>query len=148
MEVFTLYAHLSEIAPGLAAGKVVKSGETIATMGRTSNTRERISLERAHVHFEINLFVSDRFPAWFRKEHPKERDDHGIWNGMNMLGIDPRLVLLEEQAQGARFSFLKLIQSRPELCRVLIRDADFTFPKRYPMLVQPNPVAQKEGTAG
>ena len=148
MEVFTIYAHLSGFAPGLAPGKAVKAGEVIATMGRTSNTRERISLERAHVHFEIDLFITDRFPAWFKKENPRQPDDHGIWNGMNMLGIDPRQVLLEQQAQGPRFSLLKFIQSRPELCRVLIRDADFSFPKRYPMLVQPNPTAQKEGTAG
>jgi peptidoglycan LD-endopeptidase LytH len=146
LEVFTLYAHLSDFAPGLVAGKAVKAGEVIATMGRTSNTRERISLDRAHVHFEINLFLSDRFPAWFRKEHPRERDDHGIWNGMNMLGLDPRLIL-EQQRQGG-FSLLKFIQTRPELCRVLIRDTDFSFVRRYPMLVQANPVAQKEGIAG
>ncbi len=148
MEIFTLYAHLSDFASGLAAGKSVKAGETIATMGRTSNTRERISLERAHVHFEINLFVSDRFSTWYKKEHPKEPDDHGIWNGVNLLGLDPRLILLEQQAQGTKFSLLKFIKSRPELCRVIVRDANFSFPKRYPMLIRPNPLAQKEGVAG
>jgi murein DD-endopeptidase MepM/ murein hydrolase activator NlpD len=148
MEVFTLYAHLSDFANGVAPGKPVKAGEVIATMGRTSNTRERISQERAHVHFEINLFVSDRFSTWYKKEHPKQPDDHGIWNGMNFLGIDPRLVLLEQQAQGAKFSLLKFVQGRPELCRVLVRAANFSFPKRYPMLVCANPVAQKEGIAG
>src|SRR5687768_4778235 len=117
MEVFTLYAHLSDFTAGIVVGKIVKAGETIATMGRTSNTRERISIERAHVHFEINLFITDQFPVWFRKEHPKERDEHGIWNGMNMLGLDPRLLFLEQQAQGARFSLLKHVQGRPELCR-------------------------------
>src|ERR1043166_2995490 len=147
MEVFTLYAHLSDFAPGLAAGKTVKVGEVIATMGRTSNTRERISIERAHVHFEINLLISDRFSAWFKKEHPKEPDDHGIWNGMNMAGIDPRLVLLEQQAQGGKFNLLKFVQNRPELCRVLVRDTNFSFIKRYPTLVRPNPLAQKEGMA-
>jgi peptidoglycan LD-endopeptidase LytH len=147
IEVFTIYAHLSEFVPGLTRGKAVKAGETIATMGRTSNTRERISLERAHVHFEIDLFVTDRFSAWFKKEHPKEKDDHGVWNGMNMLGLDPRQVLLEQQALGPRFSLLKYIQTRPELCRILVRDANFSFPKRYPMLVRPNPLTQKEGIA-
>jgi hypothetical protein len=34
------------------------------------------------------------------------------------------------------------------LCRVLARKADMPFAKRYPMLVAPNPVAQKEGVAG
>lgn len=148
MEIFTLYAHLSDFAPGLARGKAVKAGEVIATMGRTSNTRERISLERAHVHFEVNLFVSDRFPAWFKKQHPREQDDHGVWNGMNLVGLDPRQILLDQRAAGAKFSLTRFIQSRPELCRVMVRDAQFSFTKRYPMLVRPNPVAEKEGTAG
>jgi len=148
MEVFTLYAHLSDFAPGLKAGKAVKAGETIAIMGRTSNTRERISPERAHVHFEINLFVNEHFAAWYKKEHPKDPDDHGMWNGINLLGLDPRLILLEQQAQGAKFSLVKFVQSRPELCRVLVRDASFPYLKRYPMLLHPNPVAEKEGVAG
>lgn len=148
MEVFTVYAHLSAFAPGLRTGKTVQAGEVIATMGRTSNTGERISLERAHVHFEINLFVSDRFSAWYKREHPKQPDDHGIWNGMNLLGLDPRLIFLEQQAQGAKFSLLKFVKSRPELCRVIVRDANFSFPKRYPSLIRPNPLAQKEGVAG
>ncbi|HWN96219.1 MAG TPA: M23 family metallopeptidase [Methylomirabilota bacterium] len=148
MEVFTLYAHLSGMPAGVQPGKPVKAGEVIATMGRTSNTRERISQERAHVHFEINLLVSDRFSTWYKKMHPKERDDHGVWNGMNLMGLDPRLVLLEQQARGAKFSFMKFVQNRPELCRVMVRDTSISFAKRYPMLVQSNPVAQKEGVAG
>lgn len=148
MEVFTLYAHLSAFAPGLKVGQAVRAGEVIATMGRTSNTRERISQERAHLHFEINLFNNDRFPTWYKKENPKTPDDHGMWNGMNLMGLDPRLVFLDEQAQGARFSLVKFVQSRPELCRVFVRDASLPFVKRYPMLVRPNPLAQKEGVAG
>lgn len=148
IDVFTLYAHLSDVVAGVQSGKTVKAGEAIATMGRTSNTRERISQERAHVHFEIDLFVSDRFSAWYKKEHPKERDDHGIWNGMNMVGLDPRLVFLEQQSLGAKFSLLKFIQSRPELCRVLVRDMSVSFVKRYPMLLRQNPLAEKEGIAG
>ncbi len=148
MEVFTLYAHLSGFALGLKAGQTVKAGETIATLGRTSNTRERISQERAHVHFEINLFVNERFPVWYKKEHPKDPDEHGPWNGINLLGLDPRLILLDQQAQGAKFSLVKFIQSRPELCRVLVRDTSFPYLKRYPMLLRSNPVAEKEGVAG
>lgn len=148
MEVFTVYAHLSDFAPGLARGKGVRAGEVIATMGRTTNTRERISQERAHVHFEINLFVSDNFSTWYKKEMPKQPDDHGTWNGMNLVGLDPKLIFLEQQALGAKFSLVKFIQNRPELCRALVRDSNFSFPKRYPALVRPNPVAQKEGIAG
>jgi peptidoglycan LD-endopeptidase LytH len=148
LEVYTLYAHLGAFANGLAAGKAVKAGETIATMGRTTNTRERISKERAHVHFEVNLFLTDRFSTWYRKHHPKEKDEHGIWNGMNFVGLDPRLVLLEQQTKGGRFNLVEFVKSRPELFRAVVRDTSFSFARRYPALIRPNPVAQKEGTAG
>lgn len=148
LEVFTLYAHLSAFADGLRPGKTVKGGEVIATMGRTSNTRERISLERAHVHFEIDLVVSDKFSTWYKKHHPKDPDDHGMWNGLNLAGLDPRLVLLEQQAKGSRFSLVEFIRARPELCRVFVRDANFSLLKRYGPLVIPNPAAQRAGIVG
>lgn len=148
MEVFTLYAHLGAFADGLQPGKPVKTGQVIATMGRTSNTRERISKERAHVHFEVDLFLNDRFSAWYKKSHPRDPDDHGPWNGINLVGLDPRLVLLEQQAKGTKFNLVEFVRSRPELCKVLVRDANFAFVKRYPMLVTANPTATREGVAG
>src|SRR5262249_52434230 len=63
LEIYSLYAHLSKIAPDLQVGQTVRGGETIAIMGRTSNTRETISKERAHVHFELDLFINDRFAS-------------------------------------------------------------------------------------
>ena len=53
IEIYSLYAHLSAVRPGLKIGQAVKAGEVIATMGRTSNTAERIAKWRAHVHFRI-----------------------------------------------------------------------------------------------
>src|SRR5215469_6172859 len=88
LEIYSLYAHLSEIEPGIAAGKQVKAGEQIAIMGRTSNTSERISKDRAHCHFELNVFVNENFSSWYRKNFPGERNDHGIWNGQNLNGLD------------------------------------------------------------
>ena len=37
-------------------------------MGRTANTHEGISKDRAHVHFELNLLVNDRFADWYQEE--------------------------------------------------------------------------------
>lgn len=148
IEVFSTYAHLREVREDLQPGKPVKSGETIGLMGRTANTREGISKERAHVHFELNLFVNERFPAWYKKTYPKQRNDHGEWNGQNTLGIDPRAVFLEQRAQGDKFNLVKLIASQPELCRVTVRATDFPWLKRYAPFVRPNPAAAKEGIAG
>ena len=80
----------------MKVGQPVKAGETVAVMGRTANTREGISKDRAHVHFELNLLVNDRFASWYKKTFPGQRNDHGEWNGQNLLGIDPRAILLAE----------------------------------------------------
>src|SRR5437667_4454895 len=117
-------------------------------MGRSANTAEGISKERAHVHIELNLFVNDRFAGWYKRTFPGQRNDHGNWNGQNLLGLDPRLILLEEHAQGPKFSLLNFLQHQTELCRVLVRKSDFPWLKRYPALVRPNPVATREGIAG
>ena len=146
IEIYSLYAHLSAVRPGLKIGDAVKAGDVIATMGRTSNA-ETILKERAHVHFELNMLVNDRFATWFKK-NSTERNDHGEWNGQNLNGLDPRDILLAEHADGAKFSLLNYLRSQTELCRVLVRATSFPYLKRYPMLVLPNPKAEREGVAG
>ena len=148
MEIFSLYAHLHSIRDGLKAGDAVKAGEVIAIMGRTANTSETITKDRAHVHFELDLFVNDRFSEWFRRNLPGERNDHGIWNGQNLNGIDARLILLQQQRQGDKFSLLDYLRSETELCRVFVRSTNFPWLRRYAPLVKRNPVAEKEGVAG
>jgi len=146
MEVCSLYAHLSAVRPGLTIGQPVKAGETIATMGRTSNTRQRISIDRAHVHFELDFVVNERYGAWHKSAIPGERNDHGDWNGKNLLGIDPRAILVA-QHNAPKFSLREFVSSQTELCRVLVHSTNFSWLRRYPMLVRPNSVAEKQGVA-
>ena len=47
-----------------------------------------INRERSHLHFEINLYLSDRFDAWMARYSPRVRNDHGRWNGLNLIGFD------------------------------------------------------------
>lgn len=137
LEIYSLYAHLSAIRSGLKTGQNVKAGETIGTMGRTSNTRQRISQERAHLHFEINLLVNDRFLAWHKKNFPGQRNDHGVWNGRNILALDPRALFLAQKQLGSKFSLKDHIQNQTALCRVLVRDNEFPYVKRYAGLIEP-----------
>lgn len=148
IELYSLYAHLSRVAENLKAGQSVKTGDVIATMGRTSNTREGISKDRAHCHFELDLLVNERFASWYAKTSPGQRNDHGGWNGQNLTGLDPRAILQEQQAQGTNFSLTQFIRKQTPLCRVFVRKTDFPWLRRYPQLVRPNPAAQKEGVAG
>jgi hypothetical protein len=146
LEIYSLYAHLSEISPALKIGDAVKAGQVIATMGRTSNA-EVITKDRAHVHFELNMLMNDNFAAWFKKTST-ERNDHGEWNGQNLNGLDPREILIGEHNPVKKFSLLDFIRSQTELCRVLVRDTNFPYLKRYPQLVLKNPVAEQQGVAG
>ncbi len=148
IEIYSLYAHLREVRADLKIGQSVKRGENLATMGRTTNTREGISKDRAHVHFELNLFYNDRFESWHKKTSPNQRNDHGVWNGQNFVGLDPRQLLLEAHAQGDKFSLTQFIRHQTELCRVTVRVTSFPWLKRYPQLVKSNPRAEKEGIAG
>ncbi len=148
LEVYSLYAHLKKIREDLKIGQAVKSGEAIATMGRTTNTREGISRDRAHVHFELDLLVNEGFPRWYKTAFPTQRNDHGEWNGQNLLGVDPRLVLLEQHRQGTHFNLVNFVRNQAELCRVLVRATNFPWLDRYPALVERNPLAEKEGVAG
>jgi len=148
LEIYSLYAHLREVRHDLKPGQAVRAGEAIAVMGRTANTHEGISKDRAHVHFELNLLVNDRFASWQKKTGPGRRNVHGEWNGQNLLGIDPQRVLVEGREQGARYSLLNFLQRQAELCRVAVRKTDFPWLRRYHALVRPNPAAQKEGVAG
>jgi murein DD-endopeptidase MepM/ murein hydrolase activator NlpD len=148
LEVYSNYAHLSEVREGLKAGQTVKAGERIATMGRTTNTRQSITKDRAHVHFELNLLLNERFAQWVKSRRPDQRNDHGDWNGQNMAGMDPRLILTGQNSQKAGFSIVQFVRSQTELCRILVRGKEISFARRYPALVRANPLTDKEGIGG
>ena len=148
LEVYSLYAHLSAVRDGLKAGDRVRAGEVIATMGRTSNTRQRITPDRAHCHFELDLVASERYAAWHASRLPDQRNDHGNFNGYNLIGFDPAAVFHEQARLGAKFSLVRFLQGQPEMFRVAVRVPTLPWVRRYAALVQPNPVAQREGVAG
>ncbi len=136
-ELFTLYAHLARVEDRIAPGLEVRCGEPLGVMGRTANTRSGISKDRAHLHFEINLLVNDRFDDWHRKHFPGQRNDHGIWNGRNMLGIDPLPLILQQHHDPSLLDLSALIRQPPVLCRTLVRSTDFDWLHRYPATVEP-----------
>jgi murein DD-endopeptidase MepM/ murein hydrolase activator NlpD len=148
LELYSTYAHLSAIAPNLAVGDAVQAGERIGTLGRSTNTRQSIAKERAHLHFELNLRISDRFTAWQQQNEPGQRNDHGEFNGRNFLGLDPFRVFHEQLRLRTNFSLTRLLAQQTELCRVVVRAIDFPWLRRYPQLVEPNPRARREGVAG
>jgi murein DD-endopeptidase MepM/ murein hydrolase activator NlpD len=148
LQVFSLYAHLDEIRPDLKPQSRVRAGERIGTMGRTANTAQGISKERAHLHFELAVFLNENFSEWYRKTFPGQRNDHGIWNGQNLVGFDPVAVFTAQRRLGDAFSLLEHLRSRRELFRVQVRRAEFSWIKRYQPLARTNPAPAAEDVAG
>lgn len=147
LEVFTLYAHLRDVAAGLREGGTLRQGQRLGTLGRTTNTRTPITKDRAHLHFEVNLLLNDDFDRWHRAHSPGQRNDHGTWNGRNLLGLDPEALYRAQQAAGRGFSFAAHVRGQEELCQVLVPAGRFPFLRRYAPLVLRNPRAEREGIA-
>ena len=80
---YSLYAHLSSIA--VQPGETVKRGQPIAVMGYTGTG---INRERAHLHLELCLMFSRQFEAWYNTFFRNDANRHGLYNGMNLAGLD------------------------------------------------------------
>src|SRR5256886_2156490 len=80
---YSLYGHLSSIA--VQPGNGVKRGQTIAAMGYTG---AGLNQARAHLHLELNVMLSHRFEAWYNAFFKNDPNHNGIYNGMNLAGLD------------------------------------------------------------
>jgi len=142
--VYTLYAHLSAIAPGLKVGQTVAAGETIATMGHSGT--ENIPVTRAHLHFEIGLRLTDNFQFYYDQEKLPGKNAHGNYNGINLIGSDPQAFF--EQARTGKFqNFADYFRAMPTAFTLRVTTAHVPdFATRYPaLLAKPVPMS---GVAG
>ena len=93
--VYTLYAHLASIDSSLRVGDAIPRGKPIAIMGHTSMSSSPIAKDRAHLHFEVGLRLSDSFNQWYKENFSRDEapNSHGVWNGQNLTGFDPYYLL-------------------------------------------------------
>jgi|GEM_PF-6084167 len=96
--VYTLYAHLRRVAPGLKIGDRVARGQAIATMGHTAGGYA-IPKDRAHLHFEIGLLITRDFQTWYNGRKFGSANEQGLYNGMNLMGLDPLDFLRQFEAR-------------------------------------------------
>jgi len=133
--VYTLYAHLAKIEPGIRPGATVQRGQVIGLMGRSSGSGG-IPRERAHVHFEIGLMATQNFEAWYGWRKFGSRNEQGLWNGMNLMGIDPQDFLRQWRARKVD-NFQQYFDQLRSVVRVRVatsRVPDFII--RYPALLR------------
>jgi peptidoglycan LD-endopeptidase LytH len=132
--LYTLYAHLATITESIAPGVNVNAGDTLAIMGRSAGGY-KIPRERAHLHFEVGLRGSDWFQSWYDRQGFGNANEHGLYNGMNLLGFDP-LVFFQLHAEGRLRSATDLIAAQPVVVTARVaRSAEPDFLRRYPSLL-------------
>ncbi len=81
---YSLYAHLGRITASI--GQNVERGQALGVMGYSG---VGINRRRAHLHLEVNLMLSRSFQDWYDEYFDEDdRNHHGIYNGMNLAGMD------------------------------------------------------------
>ncbi len=99
----TLYAHLRSVPESVSPGVSVRGGQVVAVLGRSAGGY-RIPQERAHLHFEAGLWLGGDFQKWYDAQGFDSKNEHGSFNGMNILGLDVwrmAQALREGEADGA-----------------------------------------------
>jgi murein DD-endopeptidase MepM/ murein hydrolase activator NlpD len=141
LPVYSLYAHLSRVREDLNPGTIVTAGEEIATMGRTSNTRQKISRQRAHLHFELTFMANPNFEKWNQKRSPGSRNDHGIWHGLNLIGFDAWKLFMAQNREKNDFNLIRFIRSLTPQFRVAIKKTEFPLINYYqPLIARQDPL--------
>lgn len=136
--VYSLYAHLASIAGGLRVGDIVHAGQVLGVMGRSA-AGYTIPRERAHLHFELGVMVTREFQSWYNRRKFGSPNEHGLWNGMNLMGFDP-LDFLQAYREGKVDTFLQYFGTMKAAVTFRMATRRYPdFPKRYPDLVQRQP---------
>jgi len=134
-QVYTLYAHLAVVSPELRVGKKMETGTVLGIMGHTP--AGIVPASRAHLHFEVGVVANARFGEWFRAQHLKP--DHGMFNGLNLLGINPLDFFKARDSEG-HVEFRRFIATIPIAFELLIpATKPLDYFRRYPSLWQGAP---------
>jgi murein DD-endopeptidase MepM/ murein hydrolase activator NlpD len=131
---YSLYGHLSSIA--VRTGQRVVQRDQLGVMGHTG---EGLNQARAHVHLELNLMLSRQFESWHNMSFPNDPNRHGLYNGLNLVGLDIARLYLALQKRPA-LTIPEFLAEEETLYRVLVpASKNFDLVKFYPWMVRQKP---------
>jgi murein DD-endopeptidase MepM/ murein hydrolase activator NlpD len=133
---YGLYAHLA--TTDVYVSQFVRRGERL---GRLGYTGEGIDRDRAHVHFELNMLLSERFDEWLRRYSPRERNEHGRYSGLNMAGFSPSDLYLALD-RNPNLDLGTFLRQQPEAFSVTVPGGHWLdLVRRYPWLMTQRPMS-------
>ena len=127
---YSLYGHLSSVA--VQPGEKVTRGQRIAVMGYTGTG---INRERAHLHLELCLMFSRQFEAWYDTFFRNDPNRHGLYNGMNLAGLDVARLYLALRKDPA-LTIPEFLSDEEAFYKVAVPKArHFDLPHLYPWML-------------
>jgi murein DD-endopeptidase MepM/ murein hydrolase activator NlpD len=127
---YSLYGHLSSIA--VQPGDTVTRGQPIAVMGYTGRGLNR---ERAHLHLELNLMLSHQFQSWHNTFFRNDPNHNGIYNGLNLAGLDIARLYLALQ-KNPSLTVPEFLGREEIFYKVTLpKSRHFELPKLYPWML-------------
>jgi murein DD-endopeptidase MepM/ murein hydrolase activator NlpD len=131
---YSLYGHLSSI--GVKPGQRVRKGDVIAVMGYSGVGLNR---ERAHLHLELNLMFSHQFEAWHDAFYKNDPNHNGIYNGINLAGLDIARLYLALHENPA-LTIPQFFEKEEGFYKVTVpRSGHFELGKLYPWMLRDRP---------
>jgi murein DD-endopeptidase MepM/ murein hydrolase activator NlpD len=137
---YSLYGHLSSIA--VRTGQRVEQRDQLGVMGHTG---EGLNQTRAHLHLELNLMLSRKFESWHDTFFRSDPNRHGLYNGLNLAGLDIARLYLALQKQPG-LTIPEFLAGEETLYRVLLpASRHFDLAKFYPWMVRQTTEAEAAG---
>ncbi len=131
---YSLCAHLHSIS--VHVDQHLQRGETLGVMGHTG---AGIDQARAHVHLELNLMLSREFESWYNVYFRTEPNRNGLYNGLNLVGIDVARLYLALQKQ-PDLTMSEFFSQETTFYKVTLPNTKhFDLMKRYPWLLRTSP---------
>jgi murein DD-endopeptidase MepM/ murein hydrolase activator NlpD len=131
---YSLYGHLGSIA--VQPGQRVRRSERIAVMGYTG---AGLNQARAHLHLELNLMLSHQFEGWYDAFQKEEPNHHGIYNGINLAGLDIARLYLALRAKPS-LTIPEFISNEETFYKVILpKSRHFELPRLYPWMLTAEP---------
>jgi len=131
---YSLYGHLSSIT--VKPGQEVRKGDQIAVMGYTG---AGLNQARAHLHLELNLILSHQFEAWHQAFVKNDPNHNGIYNGINLTGIDIARLYLTLQ-KNPSLTIPEFLRDEEIFYKVTVpKSPHFELVKNYSWILQGTP---------
>jgi murein DD-endopeptidase MepM/ murein hydrolase activator NlpD len=127
---YSLYGHLSSIV--VQEGDSVHRGQRIAVMGYTGVGLNRA---RAHLHLELNLMLSHQFEAWYDTFFKNDPNHNGIYNGINLAGLDIARLYLALR-KNPSLTIPEFLNDEETFYKVTLpKSSHFELPRLYPWML-------------